>query len=128
MQLANEFDEDSNSTNSVIVGVRLKPTHYWSIYGDFEKGQADNVFVRLANNDYGNIRVRSVTYLKRWTINLSGLLRNNDNPGMVTPNINGVPSNILGNRNHCQHSNSIFLGKRRLHAAREMDIQCGLYL
>jgi hypothetical protein len=94
-QVANEFDEDSNSTNSVIVGVRLKPTHYWSIYGDFEKGQADNVFVRLSNNDYGNIRVRSVTYLKRWTINLSGLLRNNDNPGMVAPNINGVPSNIL---------------------------------
>jgi hypothetical protein len=93
-QVASEFEEDSNSTNSVIVGVRLKPTHYWSIYGDFEKGQADNVFVRLANNDFGSIRVRSITNLKRWTINLSGLLRNNDNPGMVTPNINGVPANI----------------------------------
>ena len=40
---------------------------------DFEKGQADNVFVRLANNDYDNIRVRSVTYLKEMDDQLFGI-------------------------------------------------------
>lgn len=90
-----EFEEDSNSTNSVIVGVKIKPTNYWNIYADFEKGESDNVFVRLSNNDYTNARVRSVMYLKRFTINFSGLIRNNDNPGRVAPGINGVPSTIV---------------------------------
>lgn len=95
--LENDHEEDSNSTNSVIVGVRLRPTKYWTLYGDFEKGQSDNVFTRLSNNDYGSIRVRSITYLKRWTINLSGLIRNNDNPGVnepitVSPPAPSIPS------------------------------------
>jgi hypothetical protein len=89
-QLANEFDEDSNSTNSVVVGVKVKPTNYCNIFADFERGQADNVFVRLANNKFTNARVRSVTYLKRFTLNFSGLIRNNDNPGTSIPVLSGT--------------------------------------
>jgi hypothetical protein len=94
-EVESEFEEDSNTTNSVIVGAKIKPTNYWNLYLDFERGQSDNVFVRLANNKYTNFRVRSVTYLKRFTLNFSGLIRNNDNPGLVSPSINGVPSTVL---------------------------------
>jgi hypothetical protein len=83
--LEDESDSHSNSTNAVIVGVRIKPTDNWNIYGDFEKGQSDNVFTRLSNNRYTNLRVRSITHFKRFTVNFSGLIRNNDNPGTSEP-------------------------------------------
>ena len=80
-----EFEEDSNSTHSLILGTRFKPTNNWNVYVDFEKGQSDNVFTRLSNNDYTSFRVRSITNLKLWTINVSGLIRDNDNPGTSVP-------------------------------------------
>jgi hypothetical protein len=73
---------DSNTTHSIIAGTRFKPYKFWSIYADVEHGNADNVFTRLANNNYTNFRVRSITNLSKWTINLSGILRDNDNPGL----------------------------------------------
>lgn len=80
-----DFEEFQNSTHAVIVGTRIKPTKNWSIFADFEKGESDNVFTRLANNKYTAFRVRSIANLKRFTLNLSGVIRNNDNPGTSEP-------------------------------------------
>jgi hypothetical protein len=84
------FDSHTNSTNSVIVGAKVKPTDNWSIYADFEKGTSDNVFFRLSNNDFTNFRVRSIANFKKFTLNFSGLIRNNDNPGTSVPILSGT--------------------------------------
>ena len=71
----------SNTTNTFIAGARIKPLKNWSIYADVERGTADNVFTRLANNKVLNFRVRSVANLKTVSFNLSVIVKNNDNPG-----------------------------------------------
>jgi hypothetical protein len=80
----------TNSTNSIIIGTKIKPTKDWSIFADFERGSADNIFTRLANDEYTNFRVRSIAHLKTFALNFSGLIRNNDAPGMVEPGENNV--------------------------------------
>ena len=77
-----EFDND---TNSWLVGVKIKPTRNWTVYADAEKGQADNVFTRLANNDFKSFRLRSMATFKQFSFNVSGLIRNNDSPGVNEP-------------------------------------------
>jgi hypothetical protein len=78
-----EPEEFSNNTHSVIAGARFKPIRDWSIFADLESGQSDNPFTRLSNNDYFYARVRSITRMKQVTFNLSGVIRNNDNPGQA---------------------------------------------
>jgi hypothetical protein len=81
----------SNTTNSFIAGAKIKPYKFWSIYADVERGTADNVFTRLANNKVFSMRLRSVANLKQISLNLSAIVRNNDNPGLSEP-VTGVPS------------------------------------
>lgn len=81
----------SNTTHSIIAGTRIKPYKFWSIYADLERGTADNVFTRLANNKLFNFRVRSVANLKKFSFNLSAITKNNDNPGTSTP-VAGIPA------------------------------------
>jgi hypothetical protein len=52
-------ETETNSTNSLIAGMKIKPIKNWTIFWDVEHGQADNVFTRLENYDYTNFRVRS---------------------------------------------------------------------
>ncbi len=78
----NESDEAENSTNSVIIGSRIKPINNWTIYADAEIGEADNVFTRLANNDYVNFRVRSRAAIKQFTFDISFITKDNDSPGV----------------------------------------------
>jgi hypothetical protein len=74
-----------NSTHSFIAGGRFKPTQNWSIYADVEKGKADNVFTRLANNDFLNFRVRSVANIKNFAFNVSFVTKDNDDNGTSVP-------------------------------------------
>jgi len=74
----------SNTTNSIIAGMKFKPYKFWSIYADAERGTADNVFTRLANNKFVNFRLRSITNLKQISLNLSAIVRNNDSPGFTS--------------------------------------------
>jgi hypothetical protein len=74
----------NNNTNSIIAGMKVKPYKFWSIYADAERGTADNVFTRLANNKFYNFRLRSVTNLKQLSLNLSAIVRNNDSPGRTS--------------------------------------------
>jgi hypothetical protein len=79
-------EEDlENSTHSVIVGSKIKPTRNWSIFVDLERGESDNVFTRLANNDFFNFRARSVANIKQFSFNLSFITKDNDVPGTSAP-------------------------------------------
>lgn len=83
-----EFD---NNTNSVFAAASIKPNNNWSVNVDAERGQADNVFTRLANNDFFNFRVRSITRMNQFSLNLSFITKDNDNPGVSAP-IGSIPA------------------------------------
>ncbi|MFN6963847.1 MAG: hypothetical protein ACK4S4_08780 [Pyrinomonadaceae bacterium] len=85
------LEEHENTTNTLIVGTKIKPTKNWSVYADLERGQSDSVFTRLANNDYWSFRVRSRAATRQFALNLSATVRNNDNPGTTVAQTN-VPS------------------------------------
>ena len=85
----------SNSTDSIIAGTKVKPTQNWSIYADIETGQSDNVFTRLSNNDFFNFRIRSLTNLKKFSINLSAITKNNDSPGRTIAASTGSGSSTI---------------------------------
>jgi hypothetical protein len=80
IQRSGEEDHE-NSTHSVIAGSKIKPIDNWSIYLDLERGESDNVFTRLANNDFFNFRVRSIANIKRFTVNVSFITKNNEDVG-----------------------------------------------
>ena len=73
-----------NQTHSIIAGTKIKPIKNWTIFADFEHGQADNVFTRLANNDFVNFRIRSITRMKQFTLNVSAIARDGSSPGEST--------------------------------------------
>lgn len=70
-----------NTTHAGIFGLRIKPIKEWGIFVDAEFGNADSVFTRTENNRYRTFRVRSITRMNKWTLNLSAIVRNNTNPG-----------------------------------------------
>lgn len=84
-------DEEENSAHIFLFGTKIKPTKSWSIYADGEHGQADNAFIRLANYDYTNFRVRSNWHYNKFTFNVSGIIRNNENPSLTIEPQSGVP-------------------------------------
>jgi len=73
-------DEEENSANIFLFGATIKPTSNWTIYTKGEHGSADNAFVRLANHDYTNLSVKSNLSYGKFTFNVSGIIRNNENP------------------------------------------------
>jgi hypothetical protein len=91
-------DEEENSTNSLIVGTRIKPTRNWSIFADLEYGESDNAFVRLANYNYTNFRIRSRWSHNQWGVNVSAIIRNNENPSTsVLPPANYPAGEFIAN-------------------------------
>jgi opacity protein-like surface antigen len=73
-------ETEKNTTNTVIAGMKIKPTKNWAIFWDLEHGSADNVFTRLENYKYTNFRVRSRVSLKTVVFNLSAISKDNNNP------------------------------------------------
>jgi hypothetical protein len=81
---APELEKFDNQTNSLIFGFKAKPVRIWSLYFDLERGGSDNVFTRVANYDFTNVRVRSILRpTKNLTINTSLTTRNNNNPSVT---------------------------------------------
>jgi hypothetical protein len=81
---APELEKFDNQTNSFIFGFKAKPVRIWSLYFDLERGGSDNVFTRVANYDFTNVRVRSILRpTKNLTINGSLTTRNNNNPSVT---------------------------------------------
>jgi hypothetical protein len=74
---------ETNTTNTVFGGFRARPVDMWTLYFDFQHGQADNVFTRVANYNVDNYRVRTIVKpTKTLAINGSVVVRNNDNPSV----------------------------------------------
>ncbi len=72
-----------NSTNVFIFGFKAKPIKMWSVYLDLERGSADNVFTRVANYNYTNVRVRSILRPnKTLSFNASLVTKDDNNPGI----------------------------------------------
>jgi hypothetical protein len=77
-----ELETFDNRTNTFIFGMRARPfKRAWTLYFDFEKGESDNVFTRVANFDYTSVRLRNRIQLgDKVSLNLSAIARDNDNP------------------------------------------------
>ena len=73
-------DEFENRTNTLIAGAKIKPAKNWTIFADVEHGEADNVFTRLSNYKFTNLRVRSRLNIKEFSLNLSAITKDNNNP------------------------------------------------
>ena len=71
---------ESNSTNAIIAGMKIKPFKNWVIFWDAEHGTADNVFSRLENYEYTNFRVRTRLTAKNFAFNASAISKDNTNP------------------------------------------------
>jgi hypothetical protein len=82
-----ELQKVDNSTNSFIFGFKAKPVKIWSVYMDMEKGSADNVFTRVDNYNFTNVRVRSILRPNRTlSLNVSLVTKNNSNPAIADVN------------------------------------------
>lgn len=52
-------EADTLNTNSAIGSIRLRPLEPLNLFFDYEKGQADNVFVRVGALDFQRVRARA---------------------------------------------------------------------
>jgi hypothetical protein len=74
----------SNHTHAFFGGFRARPAKNWTIYFDAEHGSADNVFTRIGNYDYTNIRAKSrYAPTKKVSFNASLITKNNSNPSEI---------------------------------------------
>ncbi len=81
---AAEDEVETNHTNAFFGGFKARPVKNWTIYFDAEHGTADNVFTRIGNYNYTNIRAKS-----RWApnrkinFNLALITKDNANPSEI---------------------------------------------
>lgn len=89
-----ELQKVDNSTNTFIFGFKAKPVKIWSLYMDLERGSADNVFTRVDNYKFTNVRVRSILRPNRTlSFNASLITKDNNNPA-ITENSRNFGVNI----------------------------------
>lgn len=79
-----DSETQTNHTNAFFAGFKARPVQNWTIYFDAEHGTADNVFTRIGNYDYTNIRAKSrYTPNKKVSFNLAFITKNNANPSEI---------------------------------------------
>lgn len=72
---------EENNTHAILGGFKARPYSNWTIYFDAEHGTADNVFSRIGNYDYTNVRAKSrYKPSSRLAFNLAVIVKNNSNP------------------------------------------------
>ncbi len=84
----NILEDEKNSTNTLIAGMKIKPVKNWVIFWDVEKGSADNVFSRLENYKFTNFRVRSKVTVDKFSFNFSAVAKDNNNPSQTPTALN----------------------------------------
>ncbi|HLG14454.1 MAG TPA: hypothetical protein VJH03_08130 [Blastocatellia bacterium] len=80
---AGELEPESfdNRTNTWFAGFKARPATVWTVYFDMERGETDNVFTRVENYDFTNLRLRSVLKpVKTLALNFSMVTKDNNNP------------------------------------------------
>jgi len=79
-----EEEVETNHTHAFFGGFKARPVKDWTIYFDAEHGSADNVFTRIGNYDYTNIRAKSrYTPNKQLSFNVAVITKNNSNPSEI---------------------------------------------
>jgi len=88
---SSNFEE--NNTHAVFGGFKVRPAHNWTMFLDAEKGTADNVFFRIGNYDYTNVRFKT-RYVpsKDLSLDFGFISRDNANPSEIA----GVSLNDFG--------------------------------
>ena len=82
-----------NRTHAAIFGLRAQPVKAWTLYFDGEHGKADNVFIRLGNNDYTNFRIRNrIRATGKLALNVSLVTKDNLNASSVISDPAVVPA------------------------------------
>jgi hypothetical protein len=77
-------ETEQNNTHAVLGGFKARPAKEWTIYFDAEHGTADNVFTRIGNYNYTNIRAKSrYKPTSRIAFNLAVITKNNSNPSEI---------------------------------------------
>jgi len=77
-------DTETNNTHAILGGFKARPLSEWTIYFDAEHGTADNVFSRIGNYDYTNIRAKSrYKPTQNISFNLSLITKDNANPSEI---------------------------------------------
>jgi hypothetical protein len=75
---------EDNHTHAFFGGFKARPAKNWSIYFDAEHGSADNVFTRIGNYNYTNIRAKSrYAPNRKVSFHLAVITKNNANPSEI---------------------------------------------
>jgi hypothetical protein len=81
---SSSFTSDENHTHAFFGGFKARPANNLTIYGDAEHGTADNVFTRIGNYNYTNIRAKGrYAPTKSFAFNVSVITRDNANPSEI---------------------------------------------
>ena len=88
-----ENEVEQNHTHAFFGGFKARPANNWTIYFDGEHGTADNVFTRIGNYNYTNIRAKTrFSPNRQLSFNFAIITRNNANPSEIA----GVSLNDFG--------------------------------
>jgi hypothetical protein len=88
-----EDEVEDNHTNAFFAGFKARPANNWTIYFDAEHGTADNVFTRIGNYNYTNIRAKSrYAPNRKINFNVALITKDNSNPSEIA----GVSLNDFG--------------------------------
>ena len=70
--------------NAFFGGFKARPVKNWTIYFDAEHGTADNVFTRIGNYNYTNIRAKTrYAPNRKISFNLAVITKDNSNPSEI---------------------------------------------
>jgi hypothetical protein len=76
---------EENHTHAFFAGFKSRPYNDLTIYADVEHGTADNVFTRIGNYNYTNIRAKTrYTPSRKLSLNLGVITKNNSNPSEIS--------------------------------------------
>jgi signal peptidase I len=75
---------EENNTNAFFGGFKARFTKNWNVYFDAEHGTADNVFTRIGNYNYTNVRAKSrYSPNRKLNFNVGLIIRDNGNPSEI---------------------------------------------
>ena len=84
---------ETNHTNAFFAGFKARPAKNWTVYFDAEHGTADNVFTRIGNYNYTNVRAKSrYAPNRKINFNFAVITKDNANPSEIA----GVSLNDFG--------------------------------
>ncbi|HEX3253338.1 MAG TPA: hypothetical protein VHS05_28105 [Pyrinomonadaceae bacterium] len=82
--LPGEGEVEHNKTHVIIGGFKARPVKDWTLYFDAEHGTADNVFTRIGNYNFTNVRAKSrYKPTRNVSFNVAYITRNNSNPSEI---------------------------------------------